>query len=513
MYSIPTKVGKLVSVDRDQSRWNLISDTPVPITPQFFASRAIVETLEQDLLVQVLETAQIPNLTHLGYTADAHLGRGTAIGTTMVAKLNQNPMISASTVGVDIGCGVSVQLTPLRAEDLHDQPTIRSWMKIVEKAVRPGEGQKSPYKLHNDELWDAAVAGPAGVRGELANMLQADDEIPYIEDGHLHAVRVATSTTGLKLKDPKKHISDRAWERTYTTVGTLGGGNHFLELQIVRIVPGMEDLARTWGLHDGQVVVMLHSGSRGGGHQIAQEYEKLMLAEMQARSLPRPNPEVAYIPLHTPLGAAYMMAQAFALNVSRLNRMLMRRAIRQAFDEIYGVKPADVRLLYDIAHNFCASEEHNGQRYIVHRKGATKALPAGHMGNVPSYRSTGHPVIIPGSMGARSRSYILVGLPSGLVNYYTVNHGAGRTMSRNQARREITIEEFEASLTYTEEELSELPFSLPVNQVMLNKRDLKQVIDEAPSAYKESKEIIDSVVNAGLAKVVAECLPIACIKG
>ncbi len=431
----------------------------------------------------------------------------------MVAKLNAKPMISASTVGVDIGCGLSVQLTPLQAEDLQDQPTIRSWMKIVEKAIRPGEGNKSPYKLDNDELWAAAVAGPGAVGGKLAGMLQAEDEIPFIEDGHLHAVRVAASTTGVEIRDAKKHISDRAWDRTYTTVGTLGGGNHFLELQIVRVLPGMEDLARTWGLHDGQVAVMLHSGSRGGGHQIAQDYEKMMLAEMKARSLPRPNRDVAYVPLHTPLGAAYMLAQAFALNVSRINRMLMRKAIRQAFNTVYGVKASDIRLLYDIAHNFCAGEEHNGHRYLVHRKGATKALPAGHSGNVPSYRATGHPVIIPGSMGARSRSYILVGLPSGLVNYHTVNHGAGRTMSRNQARREISIEEFETSLTYTEEERSGLPFSLPVSQVMLNKRDLRQVIDEAPSAYKESKEIIDSVVRSGLAHVVAECLPVACIKG
>jgi tRNA-splicing ligase RtcB len=509
---MPAGVGKLVAVDRDANRWNLIGDTPTPVTPQFFANQAIVKSLEDELLLQVLQTAQIPHLSHLGYTADAHLGRGTAIGTTMVANLDEEPMISASTVGVDIGCGLSVQLTPLSTYDLQDQSTIRSWMKLVEKAVRPGEGRKSPYKLNGDELWAAAVAGPASVRGSLARLLTAPEEGMHIEDSHLHAV-AAASASGITLKDAKEHISKRAWQRTHTTVGTLGGGNHFLELQVIRVMPGMNDLASTWGLRDGQVVVMLHSGSRGGGHQIAQEYEKMMLAEMKARSLPRPNPEIAYVPLHTPLGAAYMLAQAFALNVSRLNRMLMRKAIRQAFNTVYGINESEIELLYDIAHNFCACEEHHGQQYLVHRKGATKALPADHPGNSPIFRTTGHPVIIPGSMGARSRSYILVGQPSGAVNYYTVNHGAGRTMSRRQARQRIGVEEFEASLTYTKEELSELPFSLPVSQVMLNKRDLREVIDEAPSAYKASKEIIDSVVGAGLANVVAECLPVACIKG
>lgn len=334
----------------------------------------------------------------------------------------------------------------------------------------------------------------------------------YIEDSHLHVVEAA-SASGIALKDAKEHISRRAWQRTHTTVGTLGGGNHFLELQVVRVIPDMQELAKTWGLRDGQIVVMLHSGSRGGGHQIAQEYEKMMLAEMKARSLSRPNPEVAYVPLRTPLGAAYMLAQAFALNVSRLNRMLMRKAIRQAFSNVFGIKESEIELLYDIAHNFCACEEHHDEQYIVHRKGATKALPANHPGNSPAFAATGHPVVIPGSMGARSRSYILVGLPSGVANYYTVNHGAGRTMSRRQARQHIRMEEFEASLTYTEEELSELPFPMPVDRVMLNKRNLGEVIDEAPSAYKESREIIASVVGAGLAEVVAECLPIACIKG
>lgn len=208
-----------------------------------------------------------------------------------------------------------------------------------------------------------------------------------------------------------------------------------------------------------------------------------------------------------------MFAQTFALNVSRINRMLMRKAIRNAFSAVYGVNEADIELLYDIAHNFCALEKHNGQHYLVHRKGATKALPANYPGNPPAYDATGHPVIIPGSMGARSRSCLLVGQPTGAVNYFTVNHGAGRTMSRRQARRSIDVEEFKASLTYTPEELDQLPFSLPVNEVMLNKRNLREVIDEAPSAYKESEEIIGSVVGAGLAEVVAEFLPIACIKG
>jgi tRNA-splicing ligase RtcB len=471
-----------------------------------------MESMDDDLFVQALQTAQIPNLQHLGYTADAHVGKGTAIGTTMVGDLKEGVMISASTVGVDIGCGMSVQLTPLTVSDLQDRRAVRALIEEIARTIRPGEGKKNSLKLNAEELRLVASEGVAKIEGALARWADAADELPFVEGASLSAPAAAAHAGWFEVSG-REAISPRAWERTMQTVGTLGGGNHFAEVQVIHITRGMEKLAKSWGLFDGQVVVMLHSGSRGGGHQIAEEHERQMIKEMTALSLPRPNRQMAYVPFHSVLGAAYMHAQTFALNISRINRMLMRKMIRQALERVYGVAQADIGLLYDIAHNYCAIEQQGARRYLIHRKGATRALPPGHPANPPAYRETGHPVLIPGSMGARSRSYILVGRETGVANYYTVNHGAGRAMSRTRARSTISMEEFSQSLTYREAELAALPFELPVQQVMLNKRNLKEVVDEAPDAYKEARAIIDSVVGAGLAEVVAECLPVACIKG
>jgi len=518
IYSIERPGGILQPVDEKGAVWRFLPKNEPDIKPLFFANKSIVASLDDDLLKQVAETAEIPNLMHLGYTADVHVGHGTAIGTTMAAHLDDEPLISCSTVGVDIGCGISIMLTPLQAADLGGKPQLRQFIQEVEKLIKPGEGEKNNLKIDETELWTAVVHGLPHLGGRLAELSGVELDLDYVEDAALDAHELAKPFAiaggDKEWRRPGAAISDKAWQRTVQTVGTLGGGNHFCEVQVLRVLPGKEELAAAWGLQNGQVAVMLHSGSRGGGHQIATDYERLMKAEMNKLKLPRPNKEVTFVPLHSPLGATYLFAQAVALNISRINRLLMRAFIRRALSSVYRVEGREVRLLYDIAHNYASLErDERLGRYLIHRKGATRALPPGHADNPPVYRQTGHPVLIPGSMGANSRSYILVGRESGRENLFTVNHGAGRSMSRREARDNITLEDFTRSLTYTEEDLAQLPFTMPVDEVMVNKRRLMQVVDEAPAAYKDADAVIDSVVGAGLAEVVAVCYPVAVIKG
>lgn len=441
---------------------------------------------------KVLEMAnnnlQIPNIRYMSYTPDAQVGVGTCIGTTAVWG-TEDGFVSPSIVGSDIGCGMRVHLTNLQAHELQDVKLRRKLVKAIEKRI-PVENHARGY-FSDIRLEDVLRKGLHGLPGK------------YVPD--MYTPRKATSLTHVECsrfrfdESELDRIPEQAWHRAHRQLGTLGNGNHFIEIQALSINEENRHIAERWGLRDGQVVVMIHSGSRSWGGTVNQICSSQVVKTMSRLGLGTADPKLAYAPLDSEAGQTYTNLMYSALNFAVANRHLMAFAVRDAFRETFGSK-AELSTLYDLMHNYACEESHGDEPLFVHRKGTTRALPAGHSGNPEPYRDTGHPALIPGSMG--TASYLMAGLPEGARNYHSICHGAGRVRSRNATKQLVTLDEFASSLRIGQED-----------EIVLNHRALEALIDESPQAYKDVDQIIESVVQAGLASVVAKCRPLAAVKG
>ncbi len=448
---------------------------PIPI--RFIGTDLVQKSFEGEVFQQAYRVSRLPHISALAFMPDSHIGLGTCIG-TMAAWPLDKALVSASIVGVDIGCGMRLVLTPLRAEDLSDKAKLRELMVEVESRIPMGAGKKVESPVLDDEVLEAAILGE----------MDAAFEALSAKNG------VGRSVPGSVLrKVDKKAISDRAWTRGQNTLGTLGGGNHFIEVQIVHIEPGMEGLAKEWGLVENQVVIEIHSGSRGFGHQIAEEYIRLFRNDMERRGVEFLDRNLVHVPLDSELGNRYIAAHNGACNFSVLNRFIMSYHVHRALGKVFKLPPGSVSDLSDIIHNYATVED---ERYLVHRKGATAAYPAKHgkLEDGPFF-DTGFPALVPGSMG--TASFIMQALPEAEETHYTVNHGAGRTMSRRQAKASITLKRFQQQMS----------------NILVNEKLLDNIKDEAPDAYKDIDEITKSVQMAGLARPVARCVPVAVMKG
>ncbi len=337
-----------------------------------------------------------------------------------------------------------------------------------------------------------------GLLSETELKRYLDGGIPaMIKDGYASNADVERTEEPCLRPTGAAHVSRKAFERGLKTAGSLGGGNHFLEGQRVRVVDA--ELCERWGLWNGQFVFQIHCGSRGLGHQVGTEYLGIALEYMKQHNLPIAHRELVGLPLATPEGQTYLAAMYTAANFSTVNRQLIMHHLREGFRRVLGAghEESDLRLalLYNTPHNVTRKETlADGSTGIVHRKGATRACPAGHERTSRAYQETGHPVLIPSAMGRPS--YILVGLPGGAVSEYSVNHGAGRKMSRAQAKKMLSVDAVTSAL----------------GKVQINQR-VGHVIDEAPQAYKDIDLIIEAVETAGLARVVAKLEPLFCMKG
>ncbi|CAH1215882.1 RNA-splicing ligase RtcB [Paenibacillus plantiphilus] len=431
---------------------------------------------------------QIPNIRYMSYTPDAQVGVGTCIGTTAVWG-TEDGFVSPSIVGSDIGCGMRVHLTNLQAHELQDVKLRRKLVKAIEKRI-PVENHARGY-FSDIRLEDVLRKGLHGLPGK------------YVPD--MYTPRKATSLTHVECsrfrfdESELDRIPEQAWHRAHRQLGTLGNGNHFIEIQALSINEENRHIAERWGLRDGQVVVMIHSGSRSWGGTVNQICSSQVVKTMSRLGLGTADPKLAYAPLDSEAGQTYTNLMYSALNFAVANRHLMAFAVRDAFRETFGSK-AELSTLYDLMHNYACEESHGDEPLFVHRKGTTRALPAGHSGNPEPYRDTGHPALIPGSMG--TASYLMAGLPEGARNYHSICHGAGRVRSRNATKQLVTLDEFASSLRIGQED-----------EIVLNHRALEALIDESPQAYKDVDQIIESVVQAGLASVVAKCRPLAAVKG
>ncbi|UKS24451.1 RtcB family protein [Paenibacillus sp. HWE-109] len=453
-----------------------------------YAGPELFGALDYQVFQMANNNLQIPNQVYMSYTPDVHVGVGTCIGTTAVWR-SEDGYVSPSIVGSDIGCGMRVHLTNLHKDELKDVKLRRKLVKTIEKYLPVDDQARGHFS--DIRVEHIVTKGLHGLPKK------------YIPDSY--TPRKSTSLT--HVESSRFHIDenvlnrfpDAVWHRSHRQLGTLGGGNHFAEIQAIEIAEENREVAEAWGLFDGQVVVMIHSGSRAWGGSVNQTCSSDMQRVMRQNELGTADPKLLFAPLEHPAAQNYVNLMYSALNYAVVNRHLIAYAIREAGKDLFGSK-FEMTTLYDLMHNYAWEEEHGGQSYFVHRKGATRALPAGHPDNPQPYMATGHPALIPGSMG--TASYLMVGAQGGQANFHSICHGAGRIRSRSATKRVVTLNEFASSMRVGTDE-----------EIVVNQKSLEAILDESPQAYKDVDQIIESVVGAGLAEVVAKCKPMATVKG
>jgi len=410
---------------------------------------------------------------------DIHEGFGLPIGGVMA--IAADGVISAGAVGMDINCGVRLLSTNISAKEL-SAPLLRRLSDRIEAYVPTGVGKKGKHKAITEDIFEDVVH--TGTKGFVERGYgRPDDMTKTEEEGCLPGADMGA-------------VSKEAYKRGAVQLGTLGGGNHFIELQVVDEVYD-RPTGEYFGLTRGYLTVMIHTGSRGFGHQICNDYSKSLLAAARKYGIELPDRGLACVPVDSREGRDYYAAMACAVNFAFANRQLITHDVRCAFSDVMDRSPEELGLdlIYDVAHNIAKWETHEGQELLVHRKGATRALPPGHPDNPDVYRRTGHPVLIPGSMG--TASYVLTGAAKAAEAFYSANHGAGRTLSRTAAIKQITREQFESSML----------------GILYNSRNYRELLDEAPGAYKDIDQVVETLAAIGMTRKVARLTPLAVIKG
>ncbi|MBW7456126.1 RtcB family protein [Paenibacillus sepulcri] len=447
-----------------------------------YANEEIFQSFHSNMYEMADNNLRIPRNQYMSYTPDAHIGVGTCIGTTAVWNMRDG-CVSPSIVGDDIGCGMRVHTTQLRKQDIQDKAVRRDLIAAIEKYVPTNERTNTNYA--DIEIMNVVRNGLKGLPAR------------YIPDAqwltHVEESTFSYDHAYLEQLPPKIR------RNAHGQLGSLGGGNHFIEIQVLEISGSQKHLAAQWGLFDGQVVVMIHSGSRAWGAMLGREYNRILKQAMHLWGVSNPDPNLIYAPIASQEGQTYLNLMYSALNFAVSNRHMIAFGVQEGFREVFG-SGLQMPVLYDLMHNYALQEFHRNQPMLVHRKGATRALPPKHFMNAPAYKATGHPALIPGSMG--TSSYIMVGKEEGLKNFYSICHGAGRARSRKATKELVTVDQFQQSLKVGTEE-----------EILVNHPSLQTILDECPQAYKDVDQIIDSIVGASLAEVVAVCKPMAAIKG
>ncbi len=453
-----------------------------------FADEALIAQIKKDQgPEQVANVATLPGIQVASLAMpDIHWGYGFAIGGVAATDPEQGGVISPGGVGYDINCGVRLLRSDLEWDDV--KPRIRALVDQLFRDIPTGVGQSGHYKFD---------------RPRLARLMEQGSK--YVVDlGYGTARDLEYTEAGGRLEGSQPDlVSDRAYTRGYDQCGTLGSGNHFLEVQVVDRVHDAE-AAAVMGLREGQVTVLIHSGSRGLGYQVCDDNLAAFKGAPKAYGFTLPDPQLACAPVHSPEGQAYLGAMRAAANYAWCNRQLLTHQAREVFARIFGKPWEDLGLdlVYDVAHNIAKFENHDvgglAKRVCVHRKGATRAFPPGHPEIPTAYRATGQPVIIPGSMG--TASWVLAGqLGSMSQSFGTTCHGAGRMMSRTAAVRL-------AAGRRIDKELDALG-------IIARARGFKGLAEEQPAAYKDVDQVVEVVDKAGISKKVARLRPVGVIKG
>ena len=453
-----------------------------------FADEFLLEKMKGDLtLVQAANVACLPGIQKYSIVMpDGHQGYGFPIGGVAAMDPDENGVISPGGVGYDINCGVRLIKTDLDIKDV--KPKLRELIDELFRNVPSGLGSTGKIRVSIQELNKVL---DEGVMWAVQRGYAWPEDPEHIEErGSWDAA------------DSSK-VSERAKRRGAEQLGTLGSGNHFLEVQVVDRIYDPKAAEAMGITHEGQVMVMVHTGSRGLGHQVASDYLMIMERAMRKYGIRPPDRELASVPFNSREGQDYFHAMAAAANFAWTNRQLITYWTRESFRNVFHQDPdkLGMELVYDVAHNIAKLEEHDvdGKRkkLVVHRKGATRAFPPGHPQIPKDYQSIGQPVLIPGSMG--TASYVLVGVPSGARAWYTAPHGAGRWMSRAAAKR---------TKSYIQ-----VVRELEAKGILIRASDKATVVEEMPEAYKDVDRVALVAHKVGIAKLVVRLRPLAVTKG
>lgn len=463
--------------------WELPKTGRMRVPGRIYASRELIDALDEKVLEQLGNVATLRGITGAAWAMpDAHWGYGFPIGGVAAFDPEEGGIVSAGGVGFDISCGVRTYTTGLTEEALRGR--LETLAHDLYRTVPAGVGSEGALHLSLKEL-DDAMRG--GVRWAVERGYGDAEELSRVEE------RGAVAGA-----DPGK-VSRRAKERQLREVGTLGSGNHYLELQVV---DGIFDAAaaRSFRLEEGQVLVAIHCGSRGLGHQVGTDYMQLLAKAAPLYGIELPDRELACAPIRSPEGQDYLGAMRAAINCALANRQVIGSLVRQVFAR--RAPEARLHLLYDVSHNTCKEETHavggRPRRLFVHRKGATRAFGPGHPDLPPEYAAVGQPVLIGGTMG--TYSFVLVGTKESETRAFSSScHGAGRRMSRMKAKKQ-----WHGSTLIKE---------LEEHGIIIKAHSASGVAEEAPGAYKDVEEVAKVAEDVGLSRRVARVRPIACVKG
>jgi tRNA-splicing ligase RtcB len=478
---IPKKIGNMTyKIEKDESRGMRV---PVII----YADDQLLEKMMSDRTIdQAINVSTLPGIQQNAVVLpDGHEGYGFPVG-GVAAMDAEEGMISPGGVGYDINCGVRLLRTNLKEKDV--RPKLQELVTDLFNSIPSGVGSKGAIKLSSSQLDEVLVRG---VPWAIDNGYGTKEDAEVCEEnGHMENA------------DPNK-VSDKARKRGAPQLGSLGSGNHFLEVQKVSEIHD-EEAAKRMGIELGQVTILTHCGSRGFGHQICSDYLRISEQALKKYNISLPDRELACVPNTSEEGESYRKAMFAALNFAWSNRQMITHWTRKSFERVLKQSESDLEmnLVYDVAHNIAKVEKHtiDGKQksVVVHRKGATRAFPANKEEVPRKYRDLGQPVFIPGSMG--TASWILLGQPNSMsLTFGSTAHGAGRTMSRTKARRD-----------YTELQVKKY---LSDKGIVVKALTRDGVVEETPQAYKDVDAIVNVSHELGIATRVAKLMPIGVIKG
>jgi len=464
-------------------RWVIEPTGDMRVPAVLYADEVLLDDMDDKVRWQLCNVASLPGIVGAAYAMpDAHWGYGFPIGGVAAFDAEAGGVVSAGGVGFDISCGVRTLVSACTRDDIAGvQPVLAHELA---RAIPAGVGSTGRLRLSEREM-DAMLTG--GARWAVAQGYGSSDDLAHIEE---HGCIAGA--------DPHA-LSQRARDRQRDEMGTLGSGNHYLEVQWIAEVFDRA-AATAFGLEQGRVVVSIHCGSRGLGHQVGTDYLRDMVIAAPSHGLQLPDRELACAPIRSDLGQRYLGAMRAAMNCALANRQILTHLCRESFRRI--LPGFDGQLLYDVSHNICKEELHdvNGRqrRLHVHRKGATRAFGPEHEAVPESMRAHGQPVLIGGSMG--TASYVLAGAATGeALSWSSACHGAGRSMSRHQATKQ-----WQGRKVVDE---------LAARGILIRSPSLRGVAEEAPGAYKSVDRVVDVAERAGLARRVARLEPLICVKG
>ncbi|MBU1120828.1 MAG: RtcB family protein [archaeon] len=469
-----------------EGTWEIPKEGGMLVPGRVYGTEKIVERIESGAINQIKNVAYLPGIQKYSIALpDAHIGYGFPIGG--VAGIDyEKGVVSPGGIGFDINCGVRLIKTNLELKEV--KPKVREIIEKLFVDVPSGLGSKGQFRANKNQLNEVMQEG---AKWAVKEGFGWSKDLEHMEENGR-----------IELANREK-VSEKAIQRGMPQLGSLGSGNHFLEIQLVEQLFD-ERVAEKFGLSKGQIVLMVHTGSRGFGHQIASDYLGVMKNAMNKYGIRVPDPQLCCAPINSKEGKDYLEAMYCAVNFAFANRQMIMHWVRDGFSKIMGrsAEEMNLELLYDVAHNIAKIEEHNveGKRkkLLVHRKGATRAFPAGRKENPKAYAESGHPAIIPGSMG--TASWIVVGTEKGLEETFgSIAHGAGRVMSRHEAMRRKKGKQVQEDLMKEGK--------------LVKAASYATLAEEMPEAYKDVDEVVKSLEVSGIAKKIARVVPLGVVKG